>query len=138
MADLDSPAISLNTGVTMTSSDQRHVPTEEEYIAMLSTPQFNELRSTFRNFAFPLSVAFLVWFFVYIVTATYYPGFASIKLYGAINVGLVMGLLQFVTTALVTWAYVKVADNKIDPLSARVREEMEYPAQKTTLTPESI
>ena len=49
----------------------------------------------------------------------------SQPLFGNINVGLVMGLLQFVTTFVVTTLYVRFADRVLDPASARIREEME-------------
>jgi uncharacterized membrane protein (DUF485 family) len=37
----------------------------------------------------------------------------------------VMGLLQFVTTFVVTTLYVRFAGRVLDPVSARIREEME-------------
>jgi uncharacterized membrane protein (DUF485 family) len=36
-----------------------------------------------------------------------------------------MGLLQFVTTFAVTYAYIRYAARVLDPRSARIREEME-------------
>ena len=47
------------------------------------------------------------------------------RLFDNINVGLVMGLLQFVTTFSVTYAYIRYAARVLDPRSARIREEME-------------
>ena len=49
----------------------------------------------------------------------------SQRIVGNINVGLVLGLLQFVTTFAVTWAYVRYADRVLDPRSSRIRDEME-------------
>lgn len=100
------------------------VPTPEEFLAVSESEQFRELRGTFRKFAFPLSFAFLAWFLFYIVTATYAHDFVSTKLYGAINVGMVLGLAQFATTALVTWIYVHFADNTLDPATAALRDSM--------------
>ncbi|QMV85867.1 DUF485 domain-containing protein [Corynebacterium hindlerae] len=99
-------------------------PTPEEFLAVSESEQFNELRGTFRTFAFPLSFAFLAWFLFYIVTATYATDFVSQRVYGAITVGMVLGLAQFATTALVTWIYVRFADNKLDPATAALRDTM--------------
>ena len=64
-------------------------------------------------------------YFVYVILAAYAHDFMSQRLVSNINVGLVMGLLQFVTTFAVTWAYVRYADRVLDPRSARIRDEME-------------
>ena len=47
------------------------------------------------------------------------------KLFANINVGLVLGLLQFVTTFAVTTAYVRYAGRVLDPRSASIRDTME-------------
>lgn len=100
-------------------------PTEEQFIAVADSEEFRELRGTFRGFVFPLFIAFIVWYVAYIVTATFFPDFVQIKVWGNINVGMALGAAQYVTTALVTWAYIRFADNKLDPASARIREMME-------------
>ncbi len=100
-------------------------PTPEEFLVMSESQEFSELRGTFRRFAFPVTIAFLVWFFFYIITATYATDFVSTRVYGAINVGMILGLAQFVTAALVTWAYVRFADKKLDPATAAIRTELE-------------
>lgn len=110
---------------------QSATPTPEQFLEVSQSQQFEELRSTFRNFAFPLSFAFLAWFIFYIVTATYAHGFVSQRVYGAINVGMVLGLAQFASTALVTWLYVRFADNRLDPATAALRDAMTGPASET-------
>jgi uncharacterized membrane protein (DUF485 family) len=47
------------------------------------------------------------------------------ELWGNINVGYVFGLLQFVSTFLIAWLYERHMDNKVDPLAARLRDELE-------------
>jgi uncharacterized membrane protein (DUF485 family) len=49
----------------------------------------------------------------------------AIKLFGNINVGLVFGLLQFVSTFLITFLYVRFADRKLDPLAFQLRDDIE-------------
>ena len=62
---------------------------------------------------------------VWVLLAAYASDFMGTKLVGNINVGLVLGLAQFVTTFVVTQAYVAYADKQLDPRSARIREGME-------------
>ena len=103
-----------------------HVPsTAIDYIAIEESPAFVEHKRRHRSFVFPLTIAFLVWYFAYVLLTTYAPGFMSEKLVGNINVGLVAGLLQFVSTFLVTALYIRHADTSLDPVSARLREQFE-------------
>jgi uncharacterized membrane protein (DUF485 family) len=44
---------------------------------------------------------------------------------GNINVGLIFGLLQFVSTFAITAWYVRFADKRYDPLAAKVRAHIE-------------
>lgn len=106
-------------------------PTPEEFLEVSESREFGELRSTFRRFAFPMTIAFLVWFFFYIITATYATDFVSTRVYGAINVGMILGLAQFLTAGLVTWAYVRFADRKLDPATAAIRAQIEDTSRAT-------
>ena len=98
---------------------------EEGYVAMQESPDFQELRRRYRGWVLPVAAASLVWYFAYVLLTTYAPGFMSQKLVGNVNVGLVAGLLQFVTTFLVTALYIRHADTVLDPVSARLREQFE-------------
>lgn len=105
----------------------KHVPTSEEFLEVSESPEFASLRSRFRGFAFPMTIAFLVWYLGYIITATYATTFVERPVFGAITVGMVLGLAQFATAGLITWAYVRFADNKLDPATEKIRNRMEYP-----------
>ena len=78
-----------------------------------------------RGFAFPMTVAFLVWYFLFVFAAVFAPDFMAQQVVGAINVGIIFGLLQFVSTGLITWAYVRHANRRLDPLAEEIREDME-------------
>jgi uncharacterized membrane protein (DUF485 family) len=97
----------------------------QEWEAVQASPEFAELRGRLRRFVFPVTALFLGWYAVYVLLATYAPGFMSIPLWGNINVGLVMGLLQFVSTFAITAWYVRFADRRLDPLSSSLRERLE-------------
>ncbi|GAA2815139.1 hypothetical protein GCM10010452_49410 [Crossiella cryophila] len=74
---------------------------------------------------FPMTVLFLSWYLVYVLLADYAHGFMSTKLTGNITVGLVLGLLQFVSTFLITTLYVRHANKHLDPAAERIREQIE-------------
>jgi uncharacterized membrane protein (DUF485 family) len=101
------------------------ITTAEEFVAAQSSAEFAELRRKFRTFAFPWTVAFLVWYFAYVLLSTYAEEFMSTPVIGHINVGLLMGLAQFATTFLLTWLYVRHANRNLDPLASKMRSELE-------------
>jgi len=90
-----------------------------------STERFQELRKRHRSFVFPMAVAFLLWYFAYVLLADYAVGFMSTKVWGNINVGLILGLLQFVTTFAITGWYVSYSNRRLDPIAAEIRNEIE-------------
>ncbi|HJV99736.1 MAG TPA: DUF485 domain-containing protein [Arthrobacter sp.] len=90
-----------------------------------STQRFQELRKRHRSFVFPMAVAFLLWYFAYVLLADYAVGFMSTKVWGNINIGLILGLLQFVTTFAITGWYVSYSNRRLDPIAAEIRNEIE-------------
>ncbi|EMY32751.1 hypothetical protein D477_018441 [Arthrobacter crystallopoietes BAB-32] len=88
-------------------------------------PEFTELKRRHRSFVFPMAAAFLIWYFLYVLLADYAHGFMSIKVLGNINVGLVLGLLQFVSTFAITMWYVSYANKKLDPIASGIRQDLE-------------
>ncbi len=98
---------------------------ETDYERVQRSEEFQALRRRFRSFVFPMTGLFLAWYLLYVLLATYAPSFMAIKLVGDINVGLVFGLLQFVSTFLITYLYVRFADRKLDPLAAQLRDDIE-------------
>jgi uncharacterized membrane protein (DUF485 family) len=90
-----------------------------------SSPEFVQLRHRLRTFVFPVSALFLVWYLLYVLLADYAHPFMSSKLFGNITVGLVFGLLQFVSTFVITGLYVRYANRKLDPVAGKIRAEYE-------------
>nr|WP_040563640.1 DUF485 domain-containing protein [Kineosphaera limosa] len=85
------------------------------YQEIQASEEFQDLRKRFRAFVFPMTAGFLIWYFLYVLTVTFLPEFMSIRVVGNINLGLIFGLLQFVTTFAITMAYVRWADKVFDP-----------------------
>jgi uncharacterized membrane protein (DUF485 family) len=105
--------------------NERRLLTPEEYEQAQASPEFMELKKRFRAFAFPMTVAFLVWYLLFVLLSTYANDFMSTKLVGNINVGLVFGLLQFVSTFVITHLYVSHANRKTDPIADEMRDRLE-------------
>ena len=95
------------------------------YEEVQASQEFAELRSRFRKFVFPVSALFLAWYFLYVLLAAYAPDFMSTKVVGNINIGLIFGLLQFVSTFTITMVYARWADRQFDPTADRLREHIE-------------
>lgn len=100
-------------------------PDPAAYMAAESSPEFIELRRRYRGFSFPMTVVFLVWYFAFVFAAVFAPGWMSTDVIGNINIGVIFGLLQFVSTGLITWLYVRHANHKLDPLATEIREQLE-------------
>ncbi|WP_329277356.1 DUF485 domain-containing protein [Streptomyces sp. NBC_00691] len=100
-------------------------PTTEQFVEVQQGPEFGELRRTYRSFAFPLTLAFIAWYLLYVLLSNYAGGFMGTKVFGNINVALVLGLGQFATTFLIAWLYSRHAANRLDPQSDAIRERME-------------
>jgi uncharacterized membrane protein (DUF485 family) len=88
-------------------------------------PEFVELRRRLRGWVFPMSAAFLLWYFAYVVLASYARELMARPVSGVITVGLLVGLAQFVSTFALTAAYVRFAARRLDPLAAQIRTSME-------------
>ena len=81
---------------------------------------FQALRRSFRRFVFPMTVAFLVWYFAYVLLAAYATDFFRIPVFGNVNVGILFGLGQFLSTGLITAAYVRWANRNFDAQAAQL------------------
>ncbi|MFJ1847608.1 DUF485 domain-containing protein [Streptomyces sp. NPDC088146] len=111
------------------STDTRPAePTTEAFIATQESGEFGELRDTYRSFAFPLTIAFVLWYLLYVLLSNYAGGFMGTKVYGNINVAFVFGLAQFVTTFLIAWLYSRHAAAKLDPKAEAIKSRMEADA----------
>jgi uncharacterized membrane protein (DUF485 family) len=97
----------------------------ERYLAVQRSDDFVRLRRMLRSFVFPMTVAFFLWYALYVLLSAYARGFMSIKLIGNINVALLFGLLQFLSTFLIAWYYARYAATKLDPLADQIGAELE-------------
>jgi uncharacterized membrane protein (DUF485 family) len=109
----------------MTPPTDRRLLTPEEYRQAQESPEFVELRRRFRSFAIPMTVAFLAWYLLYVLLSTYAHDFMATKVFGNINIGILLGLGQFLTTFLITQLYVRHAGRSTDPVADEMRNRLE-------------
>jgi uncharacterized membrane protein (DUF485 family) len=91
------------------------------YGELHGSPDFRELRRRYRGFAIPWTIAFLAWYFLYVVMCMWATDFMDAKVFGNVNVALVFGVLQFVSTFLIAYLYARHATRQLDPLSAKLK-----------------
>ena len=109
-----------NDALSVGRADLEHV----DYRAVQESPEFQRLRSRHRRFVFPVLGACLVWYLAYVLLAVYAHDFMSTPVWGSVNVAMVLGLAQVVTTFAVTTWYVSFANRRLDPLAGQIREEI--------------
>ncbi|MCZ0210995.1 DUF485 domain-containing protein [Streptomyces eurythermus] len=101
------------------------LPSAEEFTEVQQSAEFGELRRAHRSFAFPLTIAFAAWYLLYVLLSNYAGGFMGTKVAGHINVALVLGLAQFLTTFLIAWWYAHRAATRLDPRAEAIKSRME-------------
>lgn len=97
----------------------------QQFVAVRASPEFQELRNRLRRFVFPMTAVFLLWYFAYVLLGAFAHDFMATKVWGDINIGLVIGLGQFVTTFVITFIYVRFANRELDPRAEAIRSELE-------------
>ena len=98
---------------------------EQSYTDLAKDPDFAELRRRYRRFAVPATIAFLVWYVTYVVCNNWTRGFMDTRVIGHVNVALVFGLLQFLSTFVIAYLYSRYANRELDPLATRLGERFE-------------
>lgn len=100
-------------------------PSADEFLAVQASPQFQDLRNRLRRFVFPMTALFLLWYLSYLLLGAYAHDFMATRVFGNINVGLLLGLGQFASTFLITGLYVRFANRELDPRAAAIRDYLE-------------
>jgi uncharacterized membrane protein (DUF485 family) len=109
-----------------TTTDQYAKPQRQaapDYLTIQHSEEFRRLRARFRRFVFPMTLLFIVWYFAYVLLAAYAHELMATKVYGQINVAILLGIGQFVSTALITIAYLRFARRRLDPQAEKVRQQ---------------
>lgn len=91
------------------------------YLEVQRSAAFQEVRRRYRRFVVPGVIVFLAWYVGYVVTATTAPGLMARPVAGAVNVGMLAGLGQFLTTFVLAWAYARHARLRRDRAALDLR-----------------
>ncbi|GLU49425.1 DUF485 domain-containing protein [Nocardiopsis ansamitocini] len=95
-----------------------------QIVRMGADPRFVALRKRFIR-QFSLLVVFsLGWYLAYVFLTVYARDLMAIRVAGSINIGLLVGTGQFVSTFLLAWGYARCAERSIDPVAVELHTEM--------------
>jgi uncharacterized membrane protein (DUF485 family) len=95
-----------------------------------ASEEFGELRSRFRRFAFPMAIAFLLWYFLFVLLMVFARDWVSTPVFGSINIAFVLAVLQFVSTLVIVLAYDTYSRNRLDGLREVIRLRVEKELQQ--------
>jgi uncharacterized membrane protein (DUF485 family) len=98
---------------------------DDSYAAIAAEPDFAALRSSYRRFAFPATIAFMAWYITYVVCNNWARDFMNTPVVGHVNVAVVFGLLQFLSTFVIAYLYSRHANRSLDPLATKLRDRFE-------------
>lgn len=99
-------------------------PTQHRiYERVHASAEFQELRRRYLAFAIPATITFMVWYLLFVFMSNWATGFMDTPVVGNINVALVFGLLQFVSTFGIAWLYARHANRSLDPIAAKLQRE---------------
>ncbi len=104
-------------------------PTGQQFLDTQAGPEFQELRTRLRRFVFPMTVFFLAWYGLYVLLGAFAHDFMATRVFGNVNLGLLIGLGQFLTTFVITGMYVRFANRELDPRAAAIRAKLEGEAE---------
>lgn len=91
------------------------------YLEVQRSAAFQEVRGRYRRFVVPATAGFFLWYVAYVVAATAAPGVMARPVAGAVNVAMLAGLGQFLSTFLLTWAYARHARLRRDRAALDLR-----------------
>ncbi len=106
----------------MTESHDQAALHDPVYDDLAARPEFAELRSRYRGFVIPATIAFLAWYALYVLMSMFAHDFMSTKVFGNINVALIFGLLQFATTFILAFVYSRFSNSRLDPLASQLAD----------------
>jgi uncharacterized membrane protein (DUF485 family) len=95
------------------------------YEAVRASRDFWTIRRRLGSFIVPACVFLLGWYFLFVILAVFAPGFMRVNVFGDVNVGLCLGVLQFVSTFAIAFGYRRWAQRRLDPLTDRLRSRLE-------------
>ena len=100
--------------------------TDDQLAAMHDDPRFVELKRRLFRFIVPATIAFLAWYLLYVLLSAYARDFMGTVVFGNINVALLLGLGQFVSTFGIAWGYSRYTARRFDPQAEELHDVIHY------------
>lgn len=119
--ELDGTGVPASVTPSPVTSEHHGASPADIYLEVQRSEAFQEVRSRYRRFVIPCVAVFFTWYVAYVVTATTAPGLMARPVAGAVNVAMLAGLGQFLTTFLLTWAYARHARLRRDRAALDLR-----------------
>lgn len=88
-------------------------------------PKYLELKRKKRVFLFGWWIAASIYYFSLPILSGYFPDLFKIKLFGAVNVGYIFILSQFLVAIFVAMYYTKVANSDFDRMTDELLKEIQ-------------
>ncbi|MFE1439661.1 DUF485 domain-containing protein [Streptomyces sp. NPDC058739] len=98
---------------------------DNRYVAMHESAPFRALRRRSNAFTLWAIVAYMGWWILTTLLAAFAPGFFRQHIGGPVNVGLLFVMLTFVLMGATAALYLRFARTRLDPLSERLRADLE-------------
>ncbi|MFI0372863.1 DUF485 domain-containing protein [Actinomadura sp. 1N219] len=92
-----------------------------QYAPIAGYEAFRLLRRRYRRVATIVGTMFLGWYFAYVGLSAFAREFMARPVAGHVNVALLLGGLQFVSTFVLAGVYVAYARRRLDPLAGELR-----------------
>lgn len=115
----------MPTHAAQSPEEPEFSPEHQAYQRIAASAEFADLKRRYLRFAFPATIAFMVWYVTYVICNNWARGFMAAPVIGHINVAVVFGLLQFVSTFAIAFFYARHAGTALDPLADALREDYE-------------
>lgn len=97
---------------------------EQVWVDTQASEEFQALKRKYRGFAFPVTVAFLAWYFGYILLTAFARDWVSTEIAPNINIAIVLGVLQFASTFVIAWLYERHSSKHLDEASDNLRDKI--------------
>lgn len=97
--------------------------TDASYERIAASDDFATLRKRYRGFAITATLAFMAWYLLYVLMSSFAQDFMGTKVIGNINVALVFGLLQFLSTFAIAFLYSRYSAKQLDPIAGRLQAQ---------------
>lgn len=100
-----------------------------DWTGIAESSKFKELTRERRSFVVPATIFFLVWYFGFIVLASY-ADFMGDRIWEGLTVGYLFALSQFLMVWVLAGLYLRRSNRVLDPLRQQVVEESQGASSK--------